>query len=187
MRPLFTIHAGELLVGEHIERHFPKLNVWIPTKDTGVDLLVTDRKSRKMVSLQVKLSRDYEGEYLPSEEATASQHPFRATGWWTFDPAKIRASSADYWVLALIAFAHRRPDYIVVPPAELYRRLKQVHRGHRRIQTYFSITRRNKCWETRGLGHADKTRIAAESFNDHRRNFTSFLNNWTPIARLARS
>ena len=33
MRPLFTIHAGEFVVGEHIEQQFPKF-VWIPSKDT---------------------------------------------------------------------------------------------------------------------------------------------------------
>lgn len=60
MRPLFTIHAGEFIVGEHIEKNFPGLNVWIPSKDTGIDLLVTDKtNSCKPISLQVKLSRDY--------------------------------------------------------------------------------------------------------------------------------
>ena len=44
MRPIFTVHAGEFLVGEHIEKKFPELNVWIPSKDTGVDLLVTNKK-----------------------------------------------------------------------------------------------------------------------------------------------
>jgi hypothetical protein len=38
MKSLFTIHAGEFLVSEAIERKFPKVNVWVPAKDTGVDL-----------------------------------------------------------------------------------------------------------------------------------------------------
>ena len=45
MRPIFTIHAGEFIVGEHLERKFKGLNVWVPTKDTGVDLLVTNSKN----------------------------------------------------------------------------------------------------------------------------------------------
>ncbi len=40
MKPLFTIHAGEYLVGERIEKNFKEWNVWIPSKDTGIDLLV---------------------------------------------------------------------------------------------------------------------------------------------------
>ena len=59
MRPLFTVHAGEFLVGQHIERKFKRTNVWVPTKDVGVDLLVTNATSTKAVSLQVKFSRDF--------------------------------------------------------------------------------------------------------------------------------
>src|SRR5205807_9167176 len=45
MRPLFTVHASELLVGQHIEQSFKGKNVWIPTKDSGVDLLITNSKN----------------------------------------------------------------------------------------------------------------------------------------------
>jgi hypothetical protein len=61
MRPLFTVHAGEFLVGEFIEECFPTLNVWIPSRDTGIDLLITNKQNSSTVSLQVKLSRDYKG------------------------------------------------------------------------------------------------------------------------------
>lgn len=61
MRPIFTIHAGEYLVATEIERAFPHLQIWIPSKDTGVDLLVTDREQTKVASLQVKFSKDYLG------------------------------------------------------------------------------------------------------------------------------
>jgi hypothetical protein len=53
MRPLFTIHAGEYLVGAHIEQAHRRWRVWLPTKDTGIDLLVTDSTNGKAVSLQV--------------------------------------------------------------------------------------------------------------------------------------
>jgi len=33
MKPLFTLHAGEYLVGAFIESHFKRLNVWITTYD----------------------------------------------------------------------------------------------------------------------------------------------------------
>lgn len=54
MKPLFTIHVGEFVAGDYIERTFRRVNVWVPTKDTGVDLLVSDRKNKKALSLQVK-------------------------------------------------------------------------------------------------------------------------------------
>ena len=37
MKPLFTIHEGEFLVGSHIEKKFRDWNVWIPSKDKGID------------------------------------------------------------------------------------------------------------------------------------------------------
>ncbi len=47
MKPLFTVHEGEFLVGDYINRKFRrKYDVWVPTKDIGIDLLVT-RKQRR--------------------------------------------------------------------------------------------------------------------------------------------
>jgi hypothetical protein len=43
MKPIFSIHAGEYLTGSHIENKFRQVNVWVPAKDTGIDLLVSDR------------------------------------------------------------------------------------------------------------------------------------------------
>ena len=59
MKPIFTIHAGKFLVDHEIERKFRRVNVWIPAKDTGVDLLVSSNDNTTTVSLQVKFSRDY--------------------------------------------------------------------------------------------------------------------------------
>ena len=59
MKPLLTIHADEFLVCGEIEHKFPNVNVWVPAKDTGVDLLVTDASNERAISLQVKFSRDY--------------------------------------------------------------------------------------------------------------------------------
>jgi len=59
MKQLFTVHAGEYLAGSYIEEHYPKWNVWVSSKDTGVDLLVTDTRNARAVSLQVKFSKDF--------------------------------------------------------------------------------------------------------------------------------
>src|SRR2546426_1023360 len=59
MRPLFAVHAGDYLVGSHIEQNYPRWYVWVPSKDTGIDLLVTDSRNRRTVSLQVKFSKDF--------------------------------------------------------------------------------------------------------------------------------
>jgi len=59
MRPVFTIHAGELSVGQYIEQNFKGKNIWVPAKDLGIDLLVTNSNNSRTVSLQVKFSTDY--------------------------------------------------------------------------------------------------------------------------------
>jgi len=58
MKPIFSLHAGEYLVGTHIEENCKNLHVWLPSKDTGIDLLVTDQTNSKTVSLQVKFSKE---------------------------------------------------------------------------------------------------------------------------------
>ena len=95
MQPLFTIHAGEYLVGTFIEENFKNYNLWLPSKDTGIDLLVTDKKNKKAVSLQVKFSKDYSPTHLTHEEEKKST----AWGWWTVSRDKLKKSQADFWVL----------------------------------------------------------------------------------------
>ena len=58
-REAFTVHAGKYLVGTHLERTFRGCRVWIPSKDAGIDLLLTDASCSRAVPLQVKYSRDY--------------------------------------------------------------------------------------------------------------------------------
>jgi hypothetical protein len=37
VKPVFTLHAGEALTGEHISRTVRGVNTWVPAKDTGID------------------------------------------------------------------------------------------------------------------------------------------------------
>jgi hypothetical protein len=180
MRPLFIIHAGELLTGEYIERNFRNTHVWIPAKDIGIDLLVTDKKNEITLSLQVKFSRDF----LVTDLPAAFQRNLQACGWWTFNREKLKSSSADYWVLVLTGFAHRTNDYIIIPPKELLRRLEKLHANEVRLQSYLWVTKSKQCWETRGLRRSDQLRIVNGKFKNTARDFSKLLNNWEPIERL---
>ena len=62
MRPIFTIHAGEYLVANYIEQHYGKaqgVRVGVPSKDDGIDLLVTSKDCKRAVTLQDKFSKSY--------------------------------------------------------------------------------------------------------------------------------
>ena len=184
MKPLLTIHAGEFVAGDYIERTFRRVNVWVPTKDTGVDLLVSDRKNKRVLSLQVKFSRDF----LATHMAAVFQKPLRACGWWALNRQKIATSPADYWVFVLVGFARRSTDFVIITPTELLRRLDAIHQGNPRIfQSYLWVTEKhNCCWEARGLGRADQLLIAQGQYKNETRDFKDHLNNWEPIKELNR-
>jgi len=186
MKPLFSVHAGEYLTGSHIEKQFKHVNLWVPAKDTGVDLLVSDRANRRTVSLQVKFSKDFLVAHM-QKEAPEFQKKLRACGWWTLNSDKMSKSPADYWVLVLQGFANTSVDYVVIPPQELLRRLRDIHHGEQKIwQVYVWITKTERCWETRGLSKSDRLLITDDKFSDlHRhRDFSEYLNAWGPVARL---
>jgi hypothetical protein len=182
MKPLFSVHAGEYLVGSHIEHHFRRVNVWVPAKDTGIDLLVSDRANRRSVSLQVKFSKDF----LVTHMGPEFQPRLRACGWWTLNRDKLKRSEANYWVFVLQAFAGRSVDFVLVPPRELLRRLQRIHGRQSTFQVYLWVTADKRCWESRGLKKSDQLLITVGEFADQSRDFTKWLNTWSPIVRLNR-
>ena len=182
MKPLFTVHVGEYLVGAYIERTFPRWNVWLPSKDTGVDLLVTDTRNRKAVPLQVKFSKDFN----PTHGSLLLQSRLLAAGWWSHDARKIQRSNADFWLFVLPSFVEKETSFIILPPVELLHRFKAIHgAGKNRIDSYLRVTKTKRCWEARGLTNADQDLIALDRFTDESRDFTVFLNAWKQVeARL---
>jgi hypothetical protein len=182
VKPLFTVHAGEFIVGDFIERTFRHVNVWVPTKDSGIDLLVTDSKNKKTVSLQVKFSRAFLVTHMPA----TFQKPLRACGWWTLNRQNIISSVADYWVFAIVGFERRSTDFVIISPRELRKRLDAIHGKPKRIQSYIWVTEKERCWETRGLKRSEQLLIAQGRFSDSMRDLTPYLNNWKPIKGLNR-
>ncbi|HMD81134.1 MAG TPA: hypothetical protein VKE92_07490 [Anaerolineales bacterium] len=92
-------------MGEFIQQNFSRTNLWIPAEDSGVDLLVSDLKRRKMVSLQVKFSRDFLATHMPA----AFQKPLRA------------------------GFQSRSTDFVIIKPTELLKRLNVIHEHSRKM------------------------------------------------------
>jgi hypothetical protein len=175
MQQLFTIHAGEYLVGSHIEKHFKKYNLWIPSKDTGIDLLVTNSKNNKTASLQVKYSKDYTATHMKSE----FNNSFRSWGWWTLNQKKIMTSKADLWVFVMQSFAQKTVECVVIPPKKLLSILQKIHGPRKKLyQTYMWVRNDDMCWETRGLSKPEKRLLADQNCDNRDRNLTDYLNNW---------
>jgi hypothetical protein len=174
MKTLFTVHAGEFLVGSEVENRINNVNIWIPSKDKGIDLLVTNSKNSQAVSIQVKFSRDF----LVTHMEDIFQKGLLACGWWTHSRKKIQASRADYWVFVLQAFDPKKTQYIIIQPQELDQRLSKIHGSSDRIQSYLWVTEKAKCWEARGLSKKDQILIANHAYVNEERNFTRYLNAW---------
>lgn len=180
MRPLFTVHAGEYLVGSFIEEHFPKLNVWIPAKDTGIDLLVTDSDNTRAVSLQVKFSKDF----TPTHRTLLLQSKLTAAGWWTHQEKKIKGSKADLWIFVLPSFTEHQTHFIIIPRTELLRRFHTIYsNSEKRLHSYLWVTKSARCWEARGLNKTDQEMLAFDRFRHPGRDFTQFLDNWSEVEK----
>ena len=97
-----TFHGswGEYLVGAYIEHTYPQWCVWVPSKDTGIDLL-RDGFTKQEGSLTA-------GQVLQGLEPDSPPHlvqnKLMATGWWTHQDQKIEKSKADFWVFVLPSF-----------------------------------------------------------------------------------
>ncbi|PKL38658.1 MAG: hypothetical protein CVV41_22360 [Candidatus Riflebacteria bacterium HGW-Riflebacteria-1] len=187
MQPIFTIHAGEYLVGSHIEQNLRddsgnKFQVWIPSKDKGIDLLLTNHDNSKTASLQVKFSKDF----LVTHGRPEYQEKLVSCGWWTLNPKKIEESIADFWVFVLHTFNQRNMQFVVISPNELKRRLNLIHSDIKSLQTYLWITKDHECWETRGLKKEDTDLILQKSYSGpdkENRDFSDFLNNWNAVTK----
>ena len=171
MRPIFTIHAGEYLVATHIEQRYCKthgVRVWVPSKDNGIDLLVTDRLCRKAVSLQVKYSKSYDCE-----------REFDATGWWQLNRKKIEMSNADYWVFVIPEFNGKRKIsscyFVILTPAELIKRLENIH-GKEEIYNMYLTIKGDAVVETREADVTERNKQFRKP--QGYRNFSRFLNKW---------
>lgn len=178
MKPLFTVHAGEYLVGSYVEEHFRDLSVWVPSKDTGIDLLVTNKKQTRSVSIQVKYSKDFN---IAHEPMLISR--LFAAGWWTLDRKKIQSSLACFWVFVLPSFLEHETSFVIVPQAELLRRFTNIYGSKQRIDSYLWVTKNNECWETRGLKKDDKEMVAFGRYKNNDRNFSQYLNRWDLIRK----
>jgi len=168
MRPIYTLHGGEFLLGEKILEQFRgKYEIWIPTKDNGVDLLLTHKRGlRKPVTIQVKSSRSYGDE------------PW---GWFSLKTAKIRTSNADLWVFVIPFYTKSmklEPQFVLLPLSELKRRVPRSSGDTWHLYLY--ITRKKRCFDARGWTNCDYERADQGEF-DRRRDYSKFLENWSVL------
>ena len=182
MKPLFTIHAGEYLVGSYIEKKYRNWHLWVPSKDTGIDLLVTNKNNSRTTSIQVKFSKDY----VPDFNKSIHRENLSCSGWWTLNQKKLYESKADYWVFVINSYSENNIQYVIISPKELYSRLKLIHSSQKeKIRTYLLVTKNKECWEIRGIDKKQIDAIGRKGINviNKDRKFSRYLNNWKPLEK----
>jgi hypothetical protein len=174
--PIFTIHAGEYLVGTYLERTFSGCRVWVPSKDSGIDLLITDEACSRAVPLQVKYSRDY----TDSSPADPTRRLITRATFITVKRDKLVASPARYWIIVLHSFATKDPRFVVIAPEELLKRIEAHHGRRANYILYFNVVSESKCWEMRAPRAEMKAALDAGTIT-RSRDFTDALDNWSQI------
>ena len=177
MKSLFTIQAGEFLVASYIERKFKEFEIWLPSKDTGIDLLLTN--SIKNISIQVKYSINYS---LTTLNLTY-RHSAHAFAWYRLNRNAIIKSKAQVWIFVIYIETIKEYDFIVISPKDLLKKLDAIHGIKLNIDCYFWITEEKKCFETRGLKKTDNIAVSKGTYVSATRDFSKYLNNWNLITK----
>ena len=179
MKPLFTIHGGEYLFGNEVEARFPKLRIWIPSKDDGIDFLLTNKEYQMPLSIQVKYSRDFNWSH-----GNVLLRPYtKSAAWYSLNREKIENSKADYWVFVNYDGFKQRADYIFLKPSELLAKFDALERKGNKIECYIMVTNDMKCYETRKLRKHECTPLISGALDTTQRNLTNHLERWDIIEK----
>jgi hypothetical protein len=179
MKPLFTIHAGEYLFGNAVEARFPKLRNWIPSKDDGIDFLITDEDCKRPLSIQVKYSKDFNW----SHGNPILKPHVKSAGWYSLNREKIENSKADYWVFVNYDGVMRDADFLFIKPKELLAMYDSLGRSSKRIESYIMVTNKNKCYETRGINKKELESILSGALDNTNRDLKQYLERWNILEK----
>ena len=168
--------ASQYLVGTHLELVFRGCRVWVPSKDSGIDLLLTNASCSRTVPLQVKYSRDY----VDSSPADLAFAGITRSSFISVQRRKLKTSPARYWIIVLHSFVSKSPRFLIVTPRELLKRI-EAHHGHQdTYRLYFCVIGETKCWELR-CPVAEKRKALASGSIAPSRDFSGFLDDWSRI------
>jgi hypothetical protein len=78
-----------------------------------------------------------------------------------------------------------QPQFLVIPPSELLKRLVAIHGQSKNYQVYPWVTKSKVALEGRGLLKAEKTALAAGSLALGHRDLSRFLGDWSALKRIA--
>lgn len=172
MKALFTIHEGEYLVGNRLERDFSDFELWLPSKDTGIDLLISEKDNpSNCVTIQVKHSKDYKDMTKGLDEIKGVS----SCGWWKFGSEKIDKSRATVWVLSCWNIFENKLELIMLEKDELLSKLESVHTKKSAHQLYLWFLEDGRCIDVRDLNIAARKEAVMNHESYPERDFTEYV------------
>lgn len=177
MVPFISLHPGEVFVGNFIESNFKRLNLWIPAKDSGVDLLVTSISNNSSISIQVKSSRDYN---------MMVDSGIKSGSFFNVRRNNLISSPAKLWIFVQHSARSKGwcQDYIVFERDELVVQLEEVFGSPEQYTIYFSITGDGRVWITRGVPRKSLANMYGGDPAYRNREVLGKLNNWEALKSL---
>jgi hypothetical protein len=170
---VYQTHFAEDIVKNEIQKKFKtKYNVWIPSKDTGIDILLTDQENKKTVSLQVKWSKNYTEDSLNKNSYW---------GWFQFKKKKIENSKADFWVLVIPSNYEKKFQFVIIKPQELMNMYEVNGLSQDIINSYIDICD-DKVYESRGLTKEERLHQTLQPNEKvSTRELSQYLNSWEKV------
>src|SRR3970040_1586110 len=121
LRNLWALEPDECTVAEELGKEIQNCQVYFPTHDTGVDLIVV--RGKKHVAIQVKGSRYYPGRRkgILGKESSHSWHQIKAK--------KLAESNSDFYIFVTwktkdneYGTKEFEPKFVIVPVGVLRER-----------------------------------------------------------------
>lgn len=134
LRNIWSLEPGEVITAEEILKNIPNCEVYFPLRDIGIDLLVV--RGEKHIAIQVKESRYFERMWRGT----------RGHSWHQVHEKKFIRDKGrvDFYVFLTYypevdkhGRSHFVNRFVIVPMAELEKRMMYKNPGKRRIYSFY--------------------------------------------------
>ena len=175
VRNLWSLEPSECIVAEEILDKLKGTEVFFPVHDVGIDLLVV--KGRKHVGVQVKESRYYIGRAWKSGHVGHSWHQIKKE---KFLKGREKIDFYIYLTYLPVLAEHKVSKFdnkfLIVPSAELEKRMTIKYPGSKKIFSFCFHFEDGKVWDERVTVGLDNPLM----------DYSQFLNAWDLVSKALR-
>ncbi|HLD15033.1 MAG TPA: hypothetical protein VJB94_00435 [Candidatus Nanoarchaeia archaeon] len=145
LKNIWSLQVGEIIASDYIKKALGKsYEIFIPLNNQlkDYDLVLMNQKTKKVVKIQVKESREY--------------NLGQANGWFSVSKDKVLNKVADFYIFLIYTAEDKEykkmmtPRMLIIPSDILLDKSKNKKDRKNRFDYYFKI-QKNKAWEDRDV------------------------------------